>query len=160
MRAIGSHAHALAAVAGATVVLVAGLVASSPASALTLKECSAKYKEAKAAGAGKTVAWNDFRKAECAAPSNAERATTEASAAARSTAAPTAVAPAGSAAGAAAVFPTAVSEKFSSETPAQARLKTCSEQYNANKPIDANGGLRWIQKGGGYWSECAKHLKG
>src|ERR1700757_466999 len=27
------------------------------------------------------------------------------------------------------------------------------------RPI-ANGGLKWIQKGGGYYSECNKQLKG
>jgi hypothetical protein len=26
--------------------------------------------------------------------------------------------------------------------------------YQANKATNANGGLKWIQKGGGYWSEC------
>ena len=36
-------------------------------------------------------------------------------------------------------------------------MHTCLDQYNANK---ANGGLNWIQKGGGYYSECNKRLKG
>jgi hypothetical protein len=31
--------------------------------------------------------------------------------------------------------------------------------YQANKATNANGGLKWIQKGGGYWSECNKYLK-
>jgi hypothetical protein len=30
----------------------------------------------------------------------------------------------------------------------------------ANKATNANGGLRWIERGGGYWSECNRHLKG
>jgi hypothetical protein len=34
------------------------------------------------------------------------------------------------------------------------------DQYHANKAANANGGLHWIQKGGGYYSECSKHLKG
>ena len=59
-----------------------------------------------------------------------------------------------------AVFPSAVSADFAKETPYKARLKTCAEQYKANKATNANGGLKWIQKGGGYWSECNKHLKG
>ena len=29
-----------------------------------------------------------------------------------------------------------------------------------SKGPNSNGGLKWIQKGGGYWSECNKHLKG
>ena len=58
------------------------------------------------------------------------------------------------------VFPTGVDPKYSKETPARARLKTCSAQYKINKAKDANGGLPWIKKGGGYWSECNKKLKG
>jgi hypothetical protein len=60
-----------------------------------------------------------------------------------------------------AVFPSAISPTYANEKPYKARLKTCSDQYKANKATDANGGLKWIQKGGGgYWSECNKHLKG
>jgi hypothetical protein len=32
--------------------------------------------------------------------------------------------------------------------------------YNANKGTNANGDLKWIQRGGGYYSECVKRLKG
>ena len=39
-------------------------------------------------------------------------------------------------------------------------METCLDQYKANKANNANGGLKWIQKGGGYYSECNKHLKG
>jgi hypothetical protein len=39
-------------------------------------------------------------------------------------------------------------------------MHTCVDQYNANKAGNANGGLKWIQKGGGYYSECTKKLKG
>ena len=35
-----------------------------------------------------------------------------------------------------------------------------SRQYKANKVNNMNGGLKWIQKGGGYYSMCNKHLKG
>jgi hypothetical protein len=59
-----------------------------------------------------------------------------------------------------AVFPTAVSAKYSKETAGKARMHTCLDQYNANKANNANGGLNWIQKGGGYYSECNKRLKG
>lgn len=58
------------------------------------------------------------------------------------------------------VFPAAVSSKFSDLRPAQARQKTCSEQYQANKANGGNGGLNWLEKGGGYWSLCNKSLKG
>ncbi len=59
-----------------------------------------------------------------------------------------------------AVFPTAIAPEYASEKPGKARMKTCDKQYKANKATNANGGLKWIQKGGGYWSECNKRLKG
>ena len=42
-----------------------------PAQALTMKECSAKYKEAKAAGTLNGMKWNDFRKSQCGAEATA-----------------------------------------------------------------------------------------
>jgi hypothetical protein len=39
-------------------------------------------------------------------------------------------------------------------------MATCLDQYKTNKANNANGGLKWIQKGGGYYSECSKRLKG
>jgi hypothetical protein len=59
-----------------------------------------------------------------------------------------------------AVFPSAISPVHAGEKPGAARRKTCLDQYNANKATNANGGLKWIQKGGGYYSECSKRLKG
>src|SRR2546427_13251121 len=59
-----------------------------------------------------------------------------------------------------AVYPNAVDPKYSKETAGKARMHTCVDQYNANKATNANGGLKWIQKGGGYYSECSKKLKG
>jgi hypothetical protein len=58
-----------------------------------------------------------------------------------------------------AVFPTEVSSKYSDERPALARMHTCRDQYQENKANNANGGLTWLQKGGGYYSECNKRLK-
>ena len=59
-----------------------------------------------------------------------------------------------------AIYPSAVDPKYSKETAGKARMHTCVNQYNANKATNANGGLKWIQKGGGYYSECSKKLKG
>jgi hypothetical protein len=59
-----------------------------------------------------------------------------------------------------AVFPTAVDPKYAKQSAGKARMHTCVDQYNANKATSANGGLRWIQRGGGYYSECNKRLKG
>jgi len=39
-------------------------------------------------------------------------------------------------------------------------MHTCLDQYDANKASNGNGGLKWIQKGDGYYSECNRHLKG
>ena len=39
-------------------------------------------------------------------------------------------------------------------------MHTCLDQYKANKAGNGNGSLHWIQKGGGYYSECSKKLKG
>jgi hypothetical protein len=122
-----------------------------PAPALTMKECSAKYQAAKAAGTLSGQTWRDFRKAQCGA---------DAAAAAPAAGPPTAgPAPAPRPVGNA-VFPTAISPKYSNESAGKARMHTCLDQYNANKATNANGGLKWIQKGGGYYSECNKQLKG
>ena len=64
--------------------------------ALTMQECSAKYKAAQTAGTLNGKTRNQFRKDECGA---------------------------------------------------------------TNKASNGNGGLKWIQKGGGYYSECNKRLK-
>jgi hypothetical protein len=131
-----------------------------PAQALTMQECSAKYKEAKSAGTLNGQKWNDFRKAQCeggataAAPAAAPAAPAAKPAPAPKTAAAPA-APVGNA-----VFPSAVSPKYSSESAGKAREHTCLDQYKANKANNGNGGLKWIMKGGGYYSECNKRLKG
>jgi hypothetical protein len=134
-----------------------------------MQECSVKYKAAQTAGTLKGMKWNDFRKAECGAdasatPGAAPAAATKPAAAPALPANPTAttttrpsVAPATPSN---AVFPNAVSPKYSSESAGKARMHTCLDQYNANKTNNGNGGLVWIQKGGGYYSECNKRLKG
>jgi Caspase domain len=59
-----------------------------------------------------------------------------------------------------AVYPTAISPNYSSEEGGRARLHTCVDQFNANKATHSNGGLRWIERGGGYYVECNRRLKG
>jgi hypothetical protein len=127
-----------------------GLAVSTPANALTAKECGAKYQAAKTAGTLAGKSWNDFRKTECAADAAAAPAAT-----------PAAAAPAAApAAASTAVFPKAVDPKYAKESAGKARMHTCVDQYNANKASNANGGLKWIAKGGGYYAECNKQLKG
>jgi len=148
----------------------AALAATSPALALTAQECSAKYQAAKTAGTLNGQKWNDFRKAECgsdaaaapaAMPAAAPPAPKEAAAKPKKEAAPPAAPAAAPAVPAGpAVYPSAVDPKYSKETAGKGRMHTCVDQYNANKTANANGGMKWIQKGGGYYSECNKKLKG
>ena len=135
--------------------LAAGLLILSmpPAGALTMKECSAKYQAAKTSGTLGGQSWNDFRKTQCGTNAAATPAAT-------TPAATPAVTPAAPKAPGNAVFPTAVWPKYTNESAGKARMHTCLDQYKANKATNANGGLKWIEKGGGYYSECNKQLKG
>jgi hypothetical protein len=143
---------------GAILICLGLGAAGTPAQALTAKECSAKYKEAQQAGTLGSMKWNDFRKAQCGSEAAAQPATAPPAGTSANPLKPAATtAPA---AMGAAVFPTAVSPKYASEKPGTARMHTCRDQYQANKASGANAGLPWIKKGGGYYSECAKRLKG
>jgi hypothetical protein len=137
---------------------------ASPAAALTQKECSEKYQAAKLAGTLGDKSWNDFRKTECAAasaPAGTTETQTKPAPAANATKDGTPAKPsAKTATPSDAVFPTAVSPKYAKESAGKARMHTCLDQYHANKATNANGGLKWIVKGGGYYSECNKRLKG
>ncbi|MGH6813244.1 MAG: hypothetical protein ACREDM_13230 [Methylocella sp.] len=138
--------------------------------------CSEKYRAAKAAGTLNGEAWPQFY-SKCTAAAKANPPASAAAPpppsapsapvvaaplpvnplkkAATRPAVPAAVATPGTA-----VFPTAIAPAYANEKPGKARMKTCDDQYKANKATNANGGLKWIQKGGGYWSECNKRLKG
>ncbi len=151
--------------------VIAAVAGAPPAHALTMKECSAKYQAAQQAGTLNGMKWNDFRKTECGAAGPAAAAAPASGGKPANPAAPVSAsggksanpaspaketqAPAGNA-----VFPPAVSPKYSSESAGKARMHTCLDQYNANKANNANGGLHWIQKGGGYYSVCNNRLKG
>jgi hypothetical protein len=148
-------------VAICTATLLAAIaLQGTSAHALSMQECSAKYKAAKDAGTLNGMKWNDFRKAQCGAAATAAPAPTAAQPPAPTTTKPAAAPMLAPAATGNAVFPSAVSSKYSGESAGKARMHTCLDQYNANKANNANGGLKWIEKGGGYYSECNKHLKG
>jgi hypothetical protein len=132
----------------AAAVIAAALAMQSSAQALTITECSAKYKDAKAAGTLNGATWNDFRKSQCDAGGAAGAAKRPPAAGSGTTVV------------ADAVFPSAVDSKYGNEKPGRARRKTCLDQYKTNKATNANGGLKWLQKGGGYYSQCVKKLKG
>ncbi len=149
-----------------------GMSAPAFAQANVMQECGQEYQAAKAANKLNGQTWNQYLK-DCrvrhatpaaatapAAPAAAPAAANPlkpAPAAAAKPAAPAAAAPAASGP---AVFPTKIDPKYASEKPGKQREKTCLDQYNANKATNANGGLKWIMKGGGYYSECNKRLKG
>ncbi|HML28353.1 MAG TPA: hypothetical protein PKE16_05855 [Hyphomicrobium sp.] len=134
---IALYAAALAALA---------VTGASPSFALSTKECSVKYQAAKSAGTLNGQTWAEFRKKECA---GAASATEEKPAEKVET----------TKAASSAVFPKAVDPKYAKESAGRARMHTCLDQYKANKASGANGGLKWIQKGGGYYSQCNAALK-
>lgn len=140
------------------------------------EQCSAKYQAAKSGGTLAGQTWNQFY-SKCSADLKAAPAAAAAPAAPAATPAPAApaanplkpaAAPAAKpaaqaaapAAAGAAVFPSAVSPKYANESAGKQRMHTCLDQYKANKAANANGGMKWIQKGGGYYSECNKRLGG
>ena len=109
-----------------------GAPVSAPAtkSALSITACSVKYLEAKVAGKLQGRKWVDFRRDECG-----QKDTT-------------------------AVFPTAIAPKYAGEKDLdKARKETCADQFTANKATNGNGGLKWIEKDGGYYGECVSRLK-
>lgn len=125
---------------------------------LSMKECSVKYQAAKKAGTLGGQKWNDFRKAQCSGDASAvneddSAPTADTASYTEEPAAPTTTAPRGVA------FPKGVSSKYSNESAGKARMHTCLEQYYANKQNNTLGGLKWIQKGGGYYSLCNSRLK-
>jgi hypothetical protein len=131
---------------GAGALIAAAGLAAAPVAALTMKECSAAYKAAQSSGTlGMT--WQQFRKAKCGPGATPGAAPAPG------------LAPGGSAYIPGAVFPPAVAPKYRDETPGKARMRTCLDQYRLNKASNANGGLKWVERGGGYYSECNKRLR-
>jgi hypothetical protein len=96
----------------------------------TATGCTLKYMAAEVSGKLKGRKWKEFREEECG------ESTTQA------------------------VFPSMVAPKYSGTAPDKARTLTCADQFSANKATNANGGLKWIEKSGGYYGECVSRLKG
>jgi hypothetical protein len=158
-------------------VVAAAALAALPAGARTpsrLKACNEEWKAMKADNTVGDKKYADFRKECLARPATqtAPGTTTAAPApgaaqtpppASQPPAARLPAGPRGAVSGTAQpVFPTAVSPKYANQSAGVARRNTCLDQYNANKAAggSGNGGLSWIMKGGGYYSECNKRLKG
>lgn len=98
--------------------------------ALAVPACSMRYVAAKVEGKLNGRKWAEFRREECG-----EKETK-------------------------AVFPAAIAPKYSGDNPDKARIQTCADQFTANKAANANGGMKWIEKDGGYYAECVARLKG
>lgn len=113
---------------------------------MSLKECGEQYRAAKADGSLGERNWLDFRRSACGI------AAKPAQAAARSEAATAELLRRVS-------FPAALDPAFADQKPAQQRMRTCLKSYHANKQSGSLAGLRWVQKGGGYYSLCAAKLK-
>ncbi|MCE2565775.1 hypothetical protein [Komagataeibacter sp. FNDCF1] len=148
----------------ATSLLALAMSASAAQARDTSKACHQKFATARTAGSLNGQSYKEFKAAQCgdAATSEATTKPAESPAAAPVPARPAAPAAATAAPAAAttATMPTAIAEKYSKEPAGKARMHTCLDQYNANKATNANGGLRWIQSGGGYYSVCNSKLKG
>jgi hypothetical protein len=130
--------------------ICAGLMLSAaPASAQQsrMKSCNDEWNKMKTDNSVGDKKYADFRK-ECLARTEAPADTSTTTAAKPSTTK-----------SGGAVFPGSVSSKYSNESAGKARMHTCLDQYNANKAGNGNGGLNWIQKGGGYYSQCNTKLK-
>ena len=96
----------------------------------TVPGCALKYLAAELEGKLKGRKWKAFRQEECGASTVSV------------------------------VFPSTIAPKYSGETPDKARTHTCADQFTANKATNGNGGMKWIEKSGGYYSECVVRLKG
>jgi len=151
----------------ATAAMVA-LTWTIPAHALSMHECSTKYRAAQTANTLNGMSWKEFRKAECGpgaamAPSNASTKAADTMAPSATTmpdsSKPSKTSRIYNTAPGSAVFPNAVAQKYAGRSAGKARMMTCLDQYKANKTDNMNGGLKWIEKGGGYYSECNKRLK-
>jgi hypothetical protein len=169
----GSFRSALV-LAGAVALIGLGSFGSAArAEESALKQCADKWQAAKSAGATGGLTYLQFSSkcradlkaapaaaAPDAAPAAAAPAAPAEAAPAKRSAPAKAAIPAEPAAAGSAVLPGAINPAYSNLKPGDARRKTCSEQYEANKATGGNAGLKWTQKGGGYYSLCNAKLKG
>ena len=122
----------------AAAVLAAVALQGTSAHALSMTECSAKYKAAKAAGTLNGEKWNDFRKAECGSTRGraGRRGSGDGLCAGRSSCARTGSGGAPVAVGNA-VFPSAVDPKYSKDSAGKARMRPASTSTMPTRPTTA-----------------------
>ncbi|CAK7193511.1 hypothetical protein COMNV_01729 [Commensalibacter sp. Nvir] len=131
-------------------------VMGTSAHALTNKECREQFNAAKKAGSLSEKTFKDFKATHCQDQAAAAGTQGQAKDPANK---PEAKKAESAVSNSEAVFPDKIDAKYASEKEGVARRKTCLDQYKLNKESGKNGNLKWIQKGGGYYSECVKHLK-
>jgi|HubBroStandDraft_1064217.scaffolds.fasta_scaffold893166_1 hypothetical protein len=144
---------------GIALAALANTAVSIPAHALTMAECSAKYKAAKDAGTLNGTKWNDFRKEQCGAQATAAPAAAPAPASAPAAAPAPAPAPTSTA-----TAPTANTQQPATKkpmTPGQEafheRERECGKEWKADKAAGkVAAGMTWPK----YLSACNKRLKG
>lgn len=124
--------------------------ADNPTRPLSFKACGAQYRAAKADGTLNGRKWLDYRRDVCriTAPFYRPAAAVVRSEAVRSEAVRRLE------------FPAALASEFSGETPWKARMRTCLKSYREAKQAGTLYGVRWVEKGGGYYSLCAARLRG
>ena len=124
---------------------------------LSAKDCSAKYQAAKSDGTLGGKKWNDFRKSDCTTDAQDEPDVMDVTADSdpvEPALVSTAKAPKG------VKFPRSVSADYADLSAGRARMRTCVDAYHINKDNGTLNGLKWIQKGGGFYSLCNTKLKG
>lgn len=135
-----------------TMVLIAPAFAEEPTTQadkpLSFKECGAQYQAAKKADALGGKKWMEYRTEVCriAAPANRQAAKVRSEATSNEAVSRL-------------VFPTALASEFSTEKPWKARMRTCLKSYRQAKQDGALYGVKWVQKGGGYYSLCTARLR-
>jgi hypothetical protein len=133
------------------VLLMAGAAPSMAQDAatkpLSFKECGAKYRSAKADGSLGARKWLDYRRAECGITADAFRQPPSRSEASRAEATRRLA------------FPVALASEFSSQKPWEARMRTCLKSYREQKKAGTLYGVKWVERGGGYYSLCSAKLR-
>jgi hypothetical protein len=131
---------------GILLAALASTVATVPAHALSMKECSTKYQAAKDAGTLKGLTWNEFRKAECGGEAAEGPATS-------------APPPATASAPAATPAPAATKPVAKTGSPGRdamiARERACGKDWKEAKAAGKTEGMKWPQ----YWHECDQRKK-
>lgn len=121
--------------------------AASNTKPLSFKECGAKYRAAKADGSLGDRKWLNYRHSECGITAATFRQPPVRSEASRTEAMSRLT------------FPVALAAEFNGQKPWEARMRTCLKSYREAKKAGTLYGVKWVEKGGGYYSLCSAKLR-